>query len=171
MPALYSYRLDQLVKDMKFVPYKLKKYAKHEVGKTYWCSYWQKYYKVTEISDKDLITIEWEDGKVVQHRTSLDWQRDYELRPFEYLSISEDKKNQIINNDISFTAAEIKALCLVGIIDNHCKEILFDEYFSSDNKFYKPNDNTYYFIDRDRTSLVFDIKLIRDIKKSPRAEK
>ena len=31
----YSFELDKLVKELKFVPYKLKKNATYEVGKTY----------------------------------------------------------------------------------------------------------------------------------------
>ncbi len=46
----YSYELDKLVKAFQFVPYKLKRNVNYEVGKIYWNSYWQKWYKVLAVN-------------------------------------------------------------------------------------------------------------------------
>ena len=80
-----NYRLKQLIKanTVKAV-YKLTDKSVYEVGKYYWCGYWQKYYKVLAVGYKDYgypksVTIRWEDGRVTTHCTSLDSKKDYEL--------------------------------------------------------------------------------------------
>lgn len=167
MPVTYSYRLDQLVKEKKFVPYKLNKFANYEIGKTYWNSYWQKWYKVLDIKPDprsyNSIKIEWEDGKIAEHGTSLDTRRDYELRPFEFPFVL----GSPVNGSGSYTAAEIKALCLIGTIDKIVSDDIKANYF--ENKQYKPNDYVYYYIysGRDHSGLRSTI-LKRDLVKSPK---
>ena len=78
----YSYELDKLVKAFQFVPYKLKQNANYEIGKIYWNSYWQKWYKVLEVNGTN-IKILWQDEKITTHCTLLDIRRDYELKSFE----------------------------------------------------------------------------------------
>lgn len=51
--------------------------AKHELGKTYWCSYWQTWYTVLYV-DGSTVTCHWEDGHTNTHCTSLA-QSDKEL--------------------------------------------------------------------------------------------
>ena len=173
MPVTYSYRLDQLVKERKFVPYRLNKNADYEVGKTYWCGYWQKWYKVLEVKDNPRsyngIKIEWEDGKIAEHGTSLDTRRDYELRPFEF---DFDLERTPVNDDTcSLTAAEIRALCCEGSIGLVIYDDLKAKYF--ENKKYKPNDYTYYWVnsemDWDRGIRITN--LTRDLNKSPRKKR
>ncbi|HWR19677.1 MAG TPA: hypothetical protein VN608_08640 [Clostridia bacterium] len=52
--------------------------AIHELGKTYWCSYWQTWYTVLYV-DGSTVTCHWEDGHTNTHCTSLA-QSDKELR-------------------------------------------------------------------------------------------
>ena len=152
----YGYELDKLVNDLQFVPYKLKKSATHEVGKIYWCSYWKKWYKVLEVRDKyPRVKIEWQDGKISEHSTSLDTLRDYELRPFEFTT------ENPINQDISLTAAEIKALCFLRIISDQASDDLKYNYFSGSRK---PNDYNYYYVETGKHNVL----LRRDTDKSPR---
>lgn len=44
---------------------------RYEVGKTYWCKYWQYTYKVIELTGDGQIVVEHEDGTIVGHRTPL----------------------------------------------------------------------------------------------------
>lgn len=148
----YSYDLDKLVRALKFVPYKLKRNAKYVVGKTYWCSYWQKYYTVLKITGTKA-KIKWCDGKIVEHRTSLDTICDYELKPFQYKASCER----------SFTAAEIRALCCAGIIHSDIAMDLERGYFKSNKR---PNDYNYYYIKHNTKDQ--SVYLVRDTLRSPR---
>lgn len=169
----YSYELDKLVKAFQFVPYKLKQNANYEIGKIYWNSYWQKWYKVLEVNGTN-IKILWQDEKITTHCTSLDIRRDYELKSFESFdnikteNIKEFRsKYTPINNEKSLSAAEIKALCCAGVIDEFISSELNIKYF--DNREYRPNDYVYYFIWRERNYKGFMvINLERDLNKSPR---
>ena len=158
----YGYELDKLVKELQFVPYRLKKTATYEVGKKYWCSYWLKWYEVLEVNGRQ-IKIKWEDGKIVEHSTSLDTLRDYELRPFEF-------SGDPVNTEESLTAAEIKALCCVGMIDEFVASDLRLLYF--ENREYRPNDYVFYFVwyERDHRGHM-KTHLERDLEKSPRNQK
>lgn len=168
----YNFELDKLVKEMKFVPYKLKKGARYQVGKTYWCAYWRRIYTVLSINGVK-VKVKWEDdGEIVEHMTPLEYERDYELRPFEILEhgTKEDIIHKFIvpNCNISFTAAELKALCCVGIIDPVTISDIEYKYFR-DTK-YAPNDNVYYFLEIIRVNCIGERKVLlsRDLKKSPR---
>lgn len=88
-----SYRLKQLIENgsvKKVIP--LPKYNPlYLVGETFWCGYWQKYYKVLDanyspylIKGKvfmrlDSVTVEWEDGRHSTHCTELNPTRDFRL--------------------------------------------------------------------------------------------
>lgn len=82
-----SWDLNKAIESFGFKPIELSKDALYEAGKTYWCNYWSKWYKVIDvIYDRTYkypslrsVTIEWQDGKVASHCTSLDTQRDWEL--------------------------------------------------------------------------------------------
>ena len=155
----YGYELDKLVQEMRFVPYKLKKNSTYEVGKIYWCSYWHKWYEVLEVKGRN-IKIKWQDGKIAEHSTSLDTLRDYELKPFAF-------KDNPVNTDESLTAAEIKALCCVGLINEFVATDLRLQYF--DNREYRPNDYVFYFVwyERDYKGYM-KTHLERDLEKSPK---
>lgn len=56
----------------------LPKDALHQAGSTYWCAYWQTWYKVLSVTG-DAVTCLWEDGHTNTHMTSLDSLRDKEL--------------------------------------------------------------------------------------------
>lgn len=171
----YSYELDKLVKAFQFVPYKLKRNANYEVGKTYWNSYWQKWYKVLGVNGTH-VKVLWQDGKIAEHCTSLNIKRDYLLKTFE--SFDNSGKNNIeefkqsyhpVNNEESLSAAEIRALCCAEIIDEFTASDLNLEYF--DQKEYRPNDYVYYFLWRDRDYKGMMVtKLERDLDKSPRRQ-
>lgn len=165
----YSYELDKLVRALEFVPYKLKRNANYEVGKTYWCSYWSKWYEVLAVNGRE-VTIKWQDGKIATHSTALDTRRDYELRPFESLVASGLKPKEFIRafevDRDSYTAAEIKALCCADVIDILTKADLDFYYFSSDRK---PNDYVYYFVEHGcNYKGIREVHLLRDTEKSPR---
>lgn len=169
----YSYDLDKLVKNFQFVPYRLKRNANYEVGKTYWNSYWQKWYKVLEVNGTN-VKILWQDGKIATHCTSLNTRRDYELKSFESFdnmgteNIEEFRsKYNPVNNEESLSAAEIKALCCAKVIDEFTASDLNIEYF--DSREYRPNDYVYYFVWKERNYRGFTVtKLERDLDKSPR---
>jgi hypothetical protein len=62
---------------------KLAKATKNEVGKTYYCSYWQKSYKVLEIKEHsiwgEVYKCLWSDGTINTHGTKLDPKNDFEV--------------------------------------------------------------------------------------------
>lgn len=128
----YSYTLDKLVKNKKFVPYRLHENSKHVKGRIYWCGYWDNWYKVLDIDNTGLVTIKWSDGSIRKHRTSLNHFRDFELKSFEF------------NGDLnrSYTGAEWKALCCAGIVNKYIAKELYDDYFSHGR--YK--DYSYYYV-------------------------
>lgn len=169
----YSYDLDKLVKNFQFVPYRLKRNANYEVGKTYWNSYWQKWYKVLEVNGTN-VKILWQDGKIATHCTSLNTRRDYELKSFESFdnmgteNIEEFRsKYNPVNNEESLSAAEIKALCCAKVIDEFTAADLNIEYF--DSREYRPNDYVYYFVWKERNYRGFTVTMLeRDLDKSPR---
>lgn len=88
MIKIDSYRLKQLIADgtVKNV-IKLDRFPKYLKGKTYWSGYWQKWYKVLSVEiDRTVkpnrmksVTIQWEDGRLVNHCTRLDSDRDFEI--------------------------------------------------------------------------------------------
>lgn len=169
----YSYTLDKIVKELKFVPYKLKKGAKHEVGKTYWNGYWQKSYKVIDINGSKIKVI-WQDGGESTHMTCLDYRHDYELRPFESLSEYSDIQNfrdnyDPVNSDQSLTWGEIKALCCAEIIPEYIADNLVFNYFPTKYSRYEPNDEVYYYLTYGRNYANYiDSNIVRDQIKSPR---
>lgn len=83
----FSWDLKEAMKKYPFEPKALVKDAIYEVGKTYWCSYWQKWYKVLDTNydytyafpQLVYVKIQWDDGKTAIHSTSLDTERDWEL--------------------------------------------------------------------------------------------
>lgn len=152
-------KLLDMIANCKYVPYKPKKGAKHKVGSTYWCGYWEKIYTVLEINDLK-IKVKWEDGKVVEHMTSLDPGSDYELKPFEYKAL-------YINSQYSYTAAEIKALVYNYLYkwDNMAINNMIEKYFNNNQN--APNDYVYYFVDFIPKNGYFKPNLRRDLKRSP----
>lgn len=57
--------------------------AVYETGKSYWCSYWSRWYQVLGVRrDKGKIvsvTVRWEDGEVGTHATPLRPVEDWEI--------------------------------------------------------------------------------------------
>lgn len=143
--SYYNYSLDKYVSELKFVPYKLHKGSSYMVGKTYWCGYWHKYYKVLEVNGRN-VKIQWSDGKICEHCTSLDTLRDYILKPFTC-------KENPINKQIVLTAAEIRALCCAGIIPENYAYLINQKYYMY-NK-YKPNDHSHYLIKSKSENVVY----------------
>ena len=57
--------LSMAMKRFNFQPVELAKNARYEVGKTYWCTYWSKWYKVIGVKYKPCghlqeVTVVWE---------------------------------------------------------------------------------------------------------------
>lgn len=83
----YSYGLNQLLKSSNIKIKELPENALYEKGKTYWCGYWQQWYKVLHVVYDysyscpvlKSVTVEWQDGRIGNHKTSLEPSRDYEL--------------------------------------------------------------------------------------------
>ena len=67
-----------------FKAFKLPERARYIPGKRYWNGYWEKWYEVmsAEYNGKSIkeVTVRWENGAVTKHCTSLNPNRDYELR-------------------------------------------------------------------------------------------
>lgn len=85
---MIGYRLNKLIQQgIVEEAVKLPKNPKYEVNKTYWCGYWQQYYKVINTDYEKhgkyehlkSVIVEWEDGRTGTHCTSLDEKYDYEL--------------------------------------------------------------------------------------------
>lgn len=61
----------------------LPKGAKHEVGKTYYCGYWNETYEVVGYNDNTgdwrgwEVACIWGDGKITKHCTALDSRKDF----------------------------------------------------------------------------------------------
>lgn len=169
----YNDDLDKMVKDFRFVPYKLRKNAKIEIGKTYWCSKYQKWYKVLDVKESK-IKIQWQNGEVNERNISLDVYKDYELKLFECLHGQRDnnieeiqKKYYPINSEESLSAAEIKALCCSGVIDEFTASDLIFNYFNL--KKFKPNDYVYYYIWKEKNYQGYTKTILeRDLVKSPK---
>ena len=165
---LYYKKLDKilskLITDLKYVPYKLNKYSKHEVGHIYWSGLLRRVYEVVETHDEGF-KVHWDNGDVTITYMPLDIKHDYELKPFEYKNYGKN----ILNSNCSYTAAEIKALVYTGLISNELVIEELDKYFKSD---YSPKDYVYYYLtaksrnNKDHTG-ISDIKIFRDLQKSP----
>lgn len=159
---VYNGKLDkkllELVAGFHYVPYKLNKYSKHEVGHMYWNSFLQKKYEVVALHD-DGVKVCWDDGNTSITYIPLDIKHDYELKPFEYMG------DKVINTRISYTAAEIKALIYTNVItDEEVIDTLIKTYFAATHI---PNDYNYYFINTGTIEGESYIKLKRDLKKCP----
>lgn len=57
--------------------------VQYEIGKTYWCGYWERCYTVLDVKlagkNLDSVTVQWQDGTRVVHRTCLNPYQDWEL--------------------------------------------------------------------------------------------
>lgn len=158
-PKITDEKLLGLVSGFKYVPYRLNKHSKHEVGHMYYNGYHQEIYTVLEITDEGKTKVEWENGRVSLHRSKLDIKKDYELMPFEF-----DGGKVINSNNKSYSAAEIKALIYTNMItDEEVIKVLM-EYFTATHV---PNDYNYYFIRTPKVEGVRQIKLKRDLKRCP----
>lgn len=163
---VYGKKLDKtlakLITDLKWVPYQLNKHSKPEVGHTYWCGEMHRVYTVVSESNVGL-EVRWENGHVrVEHSLHLDFKHDYELKPFE---IRFAVTTPLFNEIYSYTAAEIKALVFAGVIkDEDVVECLFKNYFNANCK---SKDHVYYYLNIKRKYDTLDVKLVRDMKKSP----
>ena len=62
---------------------KLKEATKYELGKTYYCGYWGKTFKVLEIKPSEIwgevYKCLWSDGFVTTHSTAIEPDYDYEV--------------------------------------------------------------------------------------------
>jgi hypothetical protein len=67
------------------LPKKNGKYGGHEVGKTYYCGYWQQTYTVVEANEGGCfgwsVLCKWQDGHTTSHSTSLLPNKDFEVIP------------------------------------------------------------------------------------------
>ena len=160
-PKINDEKLLELVSNFRYVPYRLNKHSKHEVGHMYYNGYHQEIYTVLEITDEGKTKVEWEDGRVSLHRSKLDIKKDYELMPFEF----ERKKVIKDNTRRSYTAAEIKALIYTSMItDEEVIDKLINEYFTATHV---PNDYNYYFIRTFEKDGERGIHFKRDLKRCP----
>ena len=66
----------------------IKKNGGHEVGKKYYCGYWQQVYEVLEVISVPAgrgdtcgwqVTCKWQDGEINSHCTNLEPGRDFEV--------------------------------------------------------------------------------------------
>ncbi len=68
---------------LKDLPKTLNEFGGHEVGKTYYCNYWQQTYKVIEICKSEvwgwIVVCKWQDGRITSHCTSLKPGKDFEV--------------------------------------------------------------------------------------------
>lgn len=58
------------------------KFGGHEVGKTYYCGYWQQTYTVIKAVENEhgwAVVCKWQDGSTNSHSTSLIPGRDFEV--------------------------------------------------------------------------------------------
>lgn len=157
---VYTKQMDEgllkLVTSFQYVPYKLNKYSKHEVGHTYWDSFVGIKYDIVDVGG-DLVKVS-ADGYMETEFADLDIKKDYELIPYEYMG------DKVINSHHSYRAAEIKALIYTNMItDEEVIKVLM-EYFTATHV---PNDYNYYFIRTPEIEGVRHIKLKRDLKKCP----
>jgi hypothetical protein len=166
--GMTDWKLLELVENFKYVPYRLNKRSRYEVGKTYWNGYWHEIYTVLDVKPYGYVEVQWESGKINEHCTPLDHKRDFELREFPR------DMRYIFNNTYthSFTAGEIRAMMYTGIIrdigNERMVERMYNEYFNMKNNRHIQNDSVYYFITT-RTDVNGSMyyKLERDLKKSP----
>lgn len=154
-----GWKLTKLVSDFKFVPYKLNRHSKYEVGHTYWNCYLERYYIVVEIIDESKIKAKWEDGKFVIINSPLDIANEYELMRFK----SRDGV-KIENAKYSYSFAEIKALMFNNIIDKNVALAINEQYLSNDHL---PNDYTCFYLRVIKNEGKTKIRLKRDMRKSP----
>jgi 5'(3')-deoxyribonucleotidase len=80
-------QLQRKFEEYGFTPVELSPHATYEIGKKYWCGYWSRWYKVLNAVYQDhgnwkelkSVTVEWQNGEISTHCTSLDPKNDYEL--------------------------------------------------------------------------------------------
>jgi hypothetical protein len=91
----YSWDLKRAIEKHGFRPIQLWKNSKYEKGKTYWCGYWCKYYRVLDVTYEQgrlkSVTVEWQDGHKGTHCTWLRWESDWELRWSEGKEFEKEK--------------------------------------------------------------------------------
>ena len=69
-PSSKIAELIQIIREKRFVPYRLIAPYRYQAGAIYWCGYWQKYYTVIKGDDRQ-VKVRWEDEKETIHSTSL----------------------------------------------------------------------------------------------------
>ena len=82
-----SLELKKAIEKFGFKPIELEKNAIYEVNTTYWCNYWDKWYKDIDVKYECFkthlylksVTIKWQDGKIATHCTNLDRSKDWKL--------------------------------------------------------------------------------------------
>lgn len=155
----YSYELDNLVRASNFVPYKIHPGTRYEEGKYYWCGYWHQWYKVLNVKYINgrlmHVTVKWQDERITEHRTPLDPLHDYELRETIL-----DPRFPVVNSNRSYKAAEIKAMCCLGYVEEDTAQDLMVRFYFGE---FKPNDEVYYFVFKEYVA-----RMERDLLKSPR---
>lgn len=150
----FGLKLEEFVTKRKYVPYRLNRHSKYEVGHTYWNAYWEKVYTVLEINGVK-VKVQWEDGKIVEHCTSLDVKRDHELKPYPTDRFDAKK---------SYTAAEIKAFIYNKVFSTNLSSALIEKYFITDHS---PNDYNCYFLCWSEKDGNLVVNLKRDLIKNP----
>ena len=165
--GMTDWKLLELVENFRYVPYRLNKHSRYEVGKTYWNGYWHEEYTVLDVIG-NYVEVKWASGKVNMHCTALDPRHDFELREFPQYT----KRYYDNAYTCSYTAGEIRAMMYTGIIRNIGNEDMvnrmYSEYFDTKNNKHIHNDSIYYFITT-RTDIngMMHYKLERDLDKSP----
>lgn len=79
-----SLKLQEAIERFNLIPKELPPDAQYVVGRTYWCNYWERWYRVlcVKFSGKNLdsVTVEWQDGSITTHCTNLRPGEDLELQ-------------------------------------------------------------------------------------------
>lgn len=69
---------------LRDIPKKVNQYGGHEVGKKYYCGYWNQVYEVLEVKEYNdwrgwSVVCKWDDGRINEHSTRLWHGKDFEV--------------------------------------------------------------------------------------------
>jgi hypothetical protein len=172
--AYYNYGLElsKIVKSLLYVPYFINETESFNIDQKYWSEVYKKTF-VIKSRNKKTLKIMYEDNSVSSvNIKKLNMYNTIRLKPFEVFECVDITQNdniislissKVINNsNISLTRAEIKALCICGLLEKKYSDQIYDSYFRG-NKYNNNNDYVYYFI----MSHNNVAKLYRDTIKSP----
>ena len=70
-----SLKLQKAIERFNLIPKELPPDAQYVVGRTYWCNYWERWYRglCLRVSGENLeyVTVEWQEGTITTHGTNL----------------------------------------------------------------------------------------------------